>query len=125
MDQQALRQVITWLGQGKGIYFHCAGGADRTGTMAFLIEALLGVSECDMSKDYELTSLDGSHVRERNQTNADKYAFTLLINYLRTFEGSTMKDKVVTWAKTRHSNSVDPLTDAEIEQLRNYLIVTN
>ena len=47
--QQAIRSIIGYLGEGKSVYFHCAGGADRTGTLAFLIEALLGVSESDLS----------------------------------------------------------------------------
>ena len=127
MYQQAIRDIIGWLGQGKPVYFHCIGGADRTGTLAFLIEALVGVSESDLSKDYELTSFDGvsGHSRKRNdneETNKD-YIFTWLINYLQKFEGSTINEKVVTWAKTRHSSSVAPLTDAEIVLLRSYLIV--
>ena len=39
------------------IYFHCWGGADRTGSLACMIEALCGVSEADQDMDYELTSL--------------------------------------------------------------------
>lgn len=39
------------------IYFHCWGGADRTGTLALMLEAVLGLSDADMMRDYELTSL--------------------------------------------------------------------
>ena len=39
------------------LYFHCWGGADRTGTLALLTEALLGVSEDDLYLDFELTTL--------------------------------------------------------------------
>lgn len=39
------------------IYYHCWGGADRTGTIAYLLEAYLGVSERDIIDDYEITSL--------------------------------------------------------------------
>ena len=39
------------------IYYHCWGGADRTGTIAYLLEALLGVPEEDLILDYEMTSL--------------------------------------------------------------------
>ena len=38
------------------VYIHCNAGADRTGTVAFLINGLLGVSEADLIRDYELTS---------------------------------------------------------------------
>ncbi|MCR5264319.1 MAG: tyrosine-protein phosphatase, partial [Clostridiales bacterium] len=38
------------------LFFHCWGGADRTGTLAFLICGLLGVPEDDLIMDYEFTS---------------------------------------------------------------------
>lgn len=47
--------VVNCLRQGKPVYFHCAAGRDRTGTMAILLLGVLGVSESDMAKDYELT----------------------------------------------------------------------
>ena len=39
------------------IYYHCWGGADRTGTYAFLLGSILGMSDEDLAMDYELTSL--------------------------------------------------------------------
>lgn len=39
------------------IYVHCSGGADRTGEVCFLLNALLGVADEDLFADYELTSL--------------------------------------------------------------------
>ncbi len=39
------------------IYFHCSGGSDRTGEIAFLLNALLGVDEEEALQDYELSSL--------------------------------------------------------------------
>lgn len=42
--------------EDKSIYFHCWGGADRTGTIAFLLGGLLGMSYTDLIIDYELTS---------------------------------------------------------------------
>lgn len=38
------------------IYFHCSIGTDRTGTMAFLVNALLGVEQEDLFKDYLLSN---------------------------------------------------------------------
>lgn len=38
------------------VMFHCNAGADRTGTMAFLMNGVLGVSYEDLTKDFELTS---------------------------------------------------------------------
>lgn len=55
--------------------FHCNAGADRTGTLAFLINGVLGVSYEDLTRDFEITSFGGS-TRWRsditdNQTFAD------------------------------------------------------
>lgn len=38
------------------INFHCKSGADRTGTLAYLINGLCGVSYENLTKDFELTS---------------------------------------------------------------------
>lgn len=40
---------------GKGVYFHCSLGRDRTGTMGVIVLGVLGVPEGDISKEYELT----------------------------------------------------------------------
>lgn len=128
--QMAIRNIINWLGEGKSVYLHCVGGADRTGSLSFLIEALLGVSESDLSKDYELTSFDdGRHTRRQNDPGPGNttYILTYLVNYLRQdrFGGSTVSinQNVVNWAKTRFSDSMDPLTDDEIARLRNIMII--
>ena len=47
------------------IVFHCWGGADRGGTVAFLLGALLGMSLEDLIRDYEVTSLSIWGVRSR------------------------------------------------------------
>ncbi len=39
------------------LFFHCNGGSDRTGEVAFLLNALLGVDEEELLLDYELSSL--------------------------------------------------------------------
>ena len=37
------------------IYFHCAGGADRTGSLAYVLTGVLGVSRHDVEVDWEST----------------------------------------------------------------------
>lgn len=46
-------------------YIHCTAGADRTGTLAFLINGYLGVSYEDLTRDFELTSFSPSGSRWR------------------------------------------------------------
>ncbi len=45
------------------IYFHCAIGADRTGTLAMFLEMLLGVKKYYLNLDYNLTSLTQNNLR--------------------------------------------------------------
>ena len=41
------------------VLFHCTYGRDRTGTLAFMLNGLLGVSKKDLYRDFELTFLSG------------------------------------------------------------------
>lgn len=50
-----IKYVVDYPQKGA-FYFHCTAGADRTGTIIALIEALCGVSEEDIVKDWELTT---------------------------------------------------------------------
>ena len=118
--QVAIRCIIGWLKDGKVVYFHCHGGADRTGTLAFLIEGLLGVSESDLSKDFELTTYSNS-IHRRNCDGG--WFYRGMVNYIRSFApGQAIQEQVTAWAKTRHSDQVDPLTDQEIADLKQLLL---
>ena len=90
--KKCFEEVVKYLREGKKILFHCNAGADRTGTFAFLLEGLLGVSESDLCKDYELTSF----YSDRFRTNNDPYGrYKDLINYVKnTFEGETLNEKI-------------------------------
>ncbi|MBQ7354393.1 MAG: tyrosine-protein phosphatase [Clostridia bacterium] len=68
------------------VYLHCTYGLDRTGTVCYLLEALLGVSEQDVMKDYCLSLL--------YHRGADTTSITELSFYLNQLEGATLKQKV-------------------------------
>ena len=64
-----LQVVFDSVSHSNPLYFHCGIGADRTGTIAVMLEALLGVSQSDIDKDYELTNffvISDSYPRRRN-----------------------------------------------------------
>lgn len=68
-----IRDIINSVTHDKPVYFHCGVGADRTGWIAMVLEAILGVSRCDMDIDFELTdfalgwqSLEGGIYRSRS-----------------------------------------------------------
>ena len=54
----AFHDIFTMLADESSypVYFHCLVGQDRTGTLAYLILGLLGVSYEDITKDYELSA---------------------------------------------------------------------
>ena len=71
-----LRTVFDSVSHGKPLYFHCGIGADRTGTVAVMLLALLGVSQSDIDKDYELTNfyvVDPNSPRRRDVLQYKNY----------------------------------------------------
>ena len=60
----------------KPVYYHCFGGADRTGTIGFLLNGVLGVSYTDLIIDFELTSyssINNEHIRNHMKDHQHKY----------------------------------------------------
>lgn len=60
----------------KPVYYHCFGGADRTGTLGFLLNGLLGVSYTDLVIDFELTSyssINNEHIRNHIPGHQHQY----------------------------------------------------
>ena len=45
------------------VYYHCYGGADRTGVVGFMLGAVLGMSYTDLVIDFELTSYSSNPSR--------------------------------------------------------------
>ena len=70
------------------IVFHCIGGADRTGTVAMFLEALLGVPEDELWRDYLTTGFVGV-VSDANH----KRLFGDALKKLKDFPGETLADK--------------------------------
>ena len=63
--RSALNRVMDDVISGESVYFHCKIGTDRTGTFAYFLEGLLGVSEEDRLQDYELSYFYGLLNRHR------------------------------------------------------------
>ena len=90
------------------LYTHCWGGADRTGTLIFLLNGALGVPEEELVRDYELTSLAiwGTRSHETEQ-------FKGLLTFLESLApGETMQAKTIAFWKSAG------ITDAEISRLQ-------
>lgn len=95
--------ILQHLRQNEPVYFHCIWGADRTGTLAFLLEGLLGLSEENLYKEYEITQLSNpeGEVRTRDLLQP-------LMEYIKTFDGETLQQKFINyWHQHAHIELAD------------------
>lgn len=116
-----LKKVMSCVATNKPCYFHCMSGADRTGTIAYILLSLLGVSQSDKDKEYELTAFsdeaDGKRFRNSNYNVTNGNGWYPLIKYFRdTYTGENDNEKVVAWAVA------NGITTAEINAFRAAMI---
>ena len=98
-----LKKVMSCVATNKPCYFHCMSGADRTGTIAYILLSLLGVSQSDKDKEYELTAFsdeaDGKRFRNTNYNVTNGNGWYPLIKYFRdNYTGENDNEKVAAWA---------------------------
>lgn len=99
--KQFLRCVFDCVKNDDPVYIHCAMGRDRTGSVACIIEALLGMSQSDIDKDYELTCFaDNANsanyaLRTKATWGGSSGGLISMINALTV--GSTFSAKVINW----------------------------
>jgi len=90
------------------IIFHCVWGADRTGTVAYLLEMLVGVNEENRIKDYELTG------------SRDRYygGFSSMVSNIdKNIVGKTAQEKAYNIFSQNFG-----LTEMEISNIKNILL---
>ena len=96
--QTYLRCVIDAVTHREPVYFHCTAGADRTGTLACMLEGLLGLSQSDIDKDYELTTFYSGSGSDANARRRNESDWKGLINSINAVSGETFRDKCVHFA---------------------------
>ncbi len=96
------------------IYFHCTGGCDRTGRIAYLVNGLLGVSKEDLIRDWELSSFSYS-MRYRG----DGYwtGFEAFIKMVDNYDGNTLSEKI----ENLMINTLG-LTKTEVANIKNIML---
>ena len=78
--QYNLNVIFDSVLHSKPVYFHCGAGKDRTGTVAVMLLALLGVSQSDIDQDYELTTFatgSGNGITTRTGTDYKNFITSL------------------------------------------------
>lgn len=93
------------------LYFHCYGGADRTGMLALLILSVLGVSKEDIRLDYEMTTC--SIFGYRSYETAYMAEF---LDRLNRFPGGTFGERAIAFLRSCGC------TDGMFEKLRTILL---
>lgn len=93
--------IADCLRKDKPVFIHCSAGRDRTGTIAMLTLGLLGVSEGDLGKDYELTyfspadwSMSGSGSDQFYDHTRNVSTFRGACEYVWSFKGRTFAESV-------------------------------
>ncbi len=96
------------------LYVHCWGGADRTGTVIFLLSAILGVKREDLFLDYELTSL--SMWGERSSDSEQFRGFLSILDEYGTADDSVNK-------KCENFILSAGITESDVEKIRKILLL--
>ncbi|MCQ2380566.1 MAG: tyrosine-protein phosphatase, partial [Victivallaceae bacterium] len=92
-------------------YFHCWGCCDRGGTLAVLLEGLLGIPEADVLADYEYSTC--AIYAERK---VGFRQFVNLLEYLDSFGGRDLQENVERYFRSAGA------TDDEFEAFRNIML---
>ncbi|MBO4572729.1 MAG: tyrosine-protein phosphatase [Clostridia bacterium] len=117
--QQILRLLAT-ADKDNVMYFHCWGGADRTGTIGFLVNGLLGVSYTDLLIDFELTTFS-DNFRSREDSPENYNYFNTMVTDLKTNYRHS-EDETISEVIERYMKECLYLSNDDITALKTNLI---
>lgn len=108
----------------KHVYFHCIGGADRTGCVAFTLGAILGMSYTDLIMDFEYTTETNW---PRCRFTNDSAHYSRFPDFYNAFTKFNVGGQKYDANKTVCENAVNFLkgkgvTEATIEKIRSIMI---
>lgn len=106
----ALTRLMKDVIDGKGVYFHCVYGSDRTGTMAYLIEGLLGANQEQRDRDYEQSGFFGEVDRHRYFSTDIKSSLPKYV-HMKTYINDLSPNTVLEWFMY---GSTDVASDTEL-----------
>lgn len=88
INREKIRAIFADLADANNypVYLHCTYGIDRTGTVVYLLEGLLGVDEETLLKDYKLSGLHHGAVSIE--------AMNEFVNNVKQLPGDTIEEKI-------------------------------
>ena len=98
------------------IYIHCSLGRDRTGTLVFVIESLLGVKKNMLVMDYELSVFSVTGTLDNASISAIKNNILATYDYISSYEGSSFAEKTENYLLSIG------ITAEEIQTIRDLLL---
>ena len=122
-----IKQVFEAIAQADEhpVYYHCYGGADRTGIVGFLLGAMLGMSYTDLVIDFELTSYSSNPSRNYrgHLRNGPWNDWPGLVDYLQNTlkwdSNTTIKDGAESYLKEKcniSQDTIDTIRDIMLEK---------
>lgn len=111
LNHSRIREVFTILADEASypLIFHCSIGTDRTGAIAYLLNALLGVSDDDLIRDYLFSNF--AYIKGARELSGLTKAGQGIAWTVKKFEGETLADK------TRAALNSIGVTDAQLDQI--------
>jgi len=99
------------------IYIHCSLGRDRTGTLAFVIEALLGVKRNELMMDYELSVFSVTGTSDNASVSAIRSNIQATYDYINSsYSGKSFAER------TENYLLDIGITPEEIQAIRDLLL---
>ena len=106
------------------VFFHCIGGADRTGSLAYVLNGALGVAKEDLERDWELTfypdipnvvdNLTGKRFTDSTDWRSSSHFDDGFAKYAK--DGDTLRDRICAYLKDCG------VTENEIKQVREIML---
>ena len=84
----------------KHVYFHCWGGADRTGMLDFFMSAILGVSYTDLIEEFELTTQTNNkrcHMHNSSSAHFPKFLNAFINEWADYDPEATVRENCEKW----------------------------
>lgn len=92
----AISGIMESAALGAPTYFHCSLGADRTGIIGWMLQAILGMSAADCDKSYELTAFAGK-IYGSDATTRTRKRLATSHDYLKTLSPTSLESGALAW----------------------------